>query len=80
MLKMMKATIKDVADYLHHVGLQYVATIGFDGKPKVRPMQFMVLEKNKLWFCTNSRKAVYAELQQCPSRVGHMADTWQTHS
>lgn len=63
----MKATIKEVADYMKHVGLQYMATIGLDGKPKVRPMQFMVLEDNKLWFCTNSQKAVYAELRQCPS-------------
>lgn len=44
-----------------------MATIGLDGKPKVRPVQFMVLEDNKLWFCTNSKKAMYAELMQNPS-------------
>ena len=37
-----------------------------DGKPKVRPMQYMVLEDEKLWFCTNSKKEVYAELQANP--------------
>ena len=38
-----------------------------DGKPKVRPMQYMVLEDDKLWFCTNSKKEVFAELQANPS-------------
>ncbi|MCI6803781.1 MAG: pyridoxamine 5'-phosphate oxidase family protein [Prevotellaceae bacterium] len=37
-----------------------------DGKPKVRPMQYMVLEDEKLWFCTNSKKEVFAELQDNP--------------
>lgn len=63
----MEITINDVAAYLDHVGLQFMATIGTDGKPKVRPMQYMVLEDGKLWFCTNSKKDVYAELQANPS-------------
>ena len=63
----MTATITDVATYLERVGLQYMATIGLDGKPKVRPVQFMVLEDNRLWFCTNSEKAMYKELTACPS-------------
>ena len=29
-------------------------------------MQYMVLEDGKLWFCTNSKKEVYAELQANP--------------
>lgn len=62
----MEATVNDVAAYLGKVGLQYMATIGLDGKPKVRPVQFMVLEGGRLWFCTNSQKAMYAELQQNP--------------
>ena len=33
-------TINDIADYLDGVGLQYLATIGLDGKPKVRPVQY----------------------------------------
>ena len=36
-IKSMTATIKEVAAYLERVGLQYMATIGLDGKPKVRP-------------------------------------------
>ena len=60
-------TLREVADYLDHVGIQFMATIGLDGKPKVRPMQYMVLEDEKLWFCTNSKKEVYAELQANPA-------------
>ena len=41
-------TLQAVADYLDHVGIQFMATIGLDGKPKVRPMQYMVLEDDKL--------------------------------
>ena len=62
----MELTLQDIANYLDHVGIQFLATIGLDGKPKVRPMQYMVLEDNKLWFCTNSKKDVYAELQANP--------------
>lgn len=60
-------TLREVADYLDHVGIQFMATIGLDGKPKVRPMQYMVLEDEKLWFCTNSKKEIYAELQANPA-------------
>lgn len=61
-----EVTIEQVARYLDNVGLQFMATIGLDGKPKVRPMQYMVLDDGKLWFCTNSKKSVYAELQANP--------------
>ena len=62
-----KITLQDVANYLDNIGIQFMATIGLDGRPKVRPMQYMVLEDEKLWFCTNSKKEVYAELQANPS-------------
>ena len=60
-------TLHDIAAYLDKVGVQFMATIGLDCKPKVRPMQYMVLEDDKLWFCTNSKKEVYAELQANPA-------------
>lgn len=60
-------TLRDVANYLDNIGIQFMATIGLDGKPKVRPMQYMVLDDDKLWFCTNSKKEVYAELQANPN-------------
>ena len=59
-------TIETVAACLDRIGLQYMATIGLDGKPKVRPVQYMTLRDGKLWFCTNSEKAMYAELQKFP--------------
>ena len=61
-----KITLEDVARQLDNIGLQFMATIGLDGKPKVRPMQYMVTYDNKLWFCTNSKKEVYAELTDNP--------------
>lgn len=60
-------TLQDIANYLDNIGIQFLATIGLDGKPKVRPMQYMVMDDNKLWFCTNSKKEVYAELQANPA-------------
>lgn len=60
-------TLRDIASYLDNIGIQFMATIGLDGRPKVRPMQYMVLEDDKLWFCTNSKKEVYAELQANPN-------------
>ena len=35
-------TLRDVANYLDNIGIQFLATIGLDGKPKVRPMQYGV--------------------------------------
>ena len=52
-------SLQDVANYLDNIGIQFLATIGLDGKPKVRPMQYMILDDGKLWFCTNSEKDVY---------------------
>ena len=33
-------TLRDLANYLDNIGIQFLATIGLDGKPKVRPMQY----------------------------------------
>ncbi len=60
-------TLEMLAECLDSIGLQFMATIGLDGKPKVRPMQYMVIYDNKLWFCTNSKKLIFSELQQNPN-------------
>ena len=60
-------SLQDVANYLDNIGIQFLATIGLDGRPKVRPMQYMILDDGKLWFCTNSEKDVYKELQANPA-------------
>ena len=59
-------TIEELARTLDEVGLQYMATIGEDGRPKVRPVQYMVVYDGKLWFCTNSAKNLYRELVKNP--------------
>jgi len=58
--------MKEVIDFLQESGLQYFATIGIDGKPKVRPFQFMFEEDGKLWFCTSNQKRIYTELVEHP--------------
>jgi uncharacterized pyridoxamine 5'-phosphate oxidase family protein len=56
--------MEEVVSYLKKSGMQYLATIGLDGKPKVRPFQFMFEEDGKLWFCTSNQKEIYKELKK----------------
>jgi uncharacterized pyridoxamine 5'-phosphate oxidase family protein len=44
----------------------YFATVGLDGKPKVRPFGFMMVEEGRLYYCTNNKKDVYAQMQRQP--------------
>ena len=55
-----------VTDFLIKSQVQYLATIGVDGKPKVRPFQFMLEEGGKLYFCTSNQKPVFAEMRKHP--------------
>jgi len=55
-----------VIDYLTRNKPQYLATSGLDGKPKVRPFQFMLEDDEKFWFCTANTKPVFAEMQRNP--------------
>src|SRR6056300_1360541 len=59
-------SMEEVVSYLHKSLVQYFATVGLDGKPKVRPFHFMFEEDGKLWFCTSNTKEVYKELQKHP--------------
>lgn len=43
----------------------FLATVD-DGKPRVRPFGFMFQEEGKLYFCTNSKKDVYKQLNVVP--------------
>jgi uncharacterized pyridoxamine 5'-phosphate oxidase family protein len=58
--------MNNVVKFLSENPVQYFATVGLDGKPKVRPFQFMIEKDNKLYFCTNNQKDVFAQLQKCP--------------
>lgn len=43
-----------VAGFLRANPVQYLATVGRDGKAKVRPFMFLFEQDGKLWFCTNN--------------------------
>jgi uncharacterized pyridoxamine 5'-phosphate oxidase family protein len=69
----------EVIRFLHDNPVQYLATIGLDGKPKNRPFMFMLEQGGKLWFCTNSHKDVYAQLQKNPfveMTVSNVSNAW----
>jgi uncharacterized pyridoxamine 5'-phosphate oxidase family protein len=55
-----------VADFLKKSGVQYFATVGLDGRPKVRPFQFMMEEGGRIYYCTSNRKPVFAEMRRQP--------------
>ena len=52
-----------VVDFLRQSQIQYLATVGLDGRPKVRPFQFMLEQDGKLYFCTSNQKNVFKEIQ-----------------
>ena len=58
--------MKTVTDFLVQGQVQYFATIGLDDRPKVRPFQFMLEDKGKLYFCTSNQKKVFKEMQAHP--------------
>lgn len=58
--------MKKVIAFLQENPVQYLATIGRDGKAKCRPFMFAGEMDGKLWFCTNSTKAVYKDMQVNP--------------
>lgn len=58
--------MRPVIDFLSKNPIQFLATAGLDGKPKVRPFQFMFEKDGRLWFCTGTGKEVFQELQEQP--------------
>ena len=59
--------MNDVVQFLQANPVQYLATVGTDGKAKARPFMFCFEQDGKLWFCTNSQKDVYKDMQQNPN-------------
>ena len=55
-----------VVEFLNENPVQYLATVGRDGKAKCRPFMFAGEWNNKLWFCTNNQKDVYKDMQENP--------------
>lgn len=58
--------MKEVVAFLQENPVQYLATIGRDGKAKCRPFMFAGEKDGKLWFCTNNQKEVYKDMQANP--------------
>lgn len=58
--------MNEVVTFLQENPVQYLATVGRDGKAKCRPFMFCFERDGKLWFCTNNTKEVYKDLRQNP--------------
>ena len=56
-----------VVEFLKENPVQYLATVGRDGKAKCRPFMFCFEKDGKLWFCTNNQKEVYKDMQANPN-------------
>lgn len=54
--------MEKVVAFLQANPVQYLATVGRDGKAKCRPFMFCLEQDGKLWFCTNSTKDVYLDI------------------
>lgn len=59
--------MKEVVEFLQANPVQYLATVGRDGKAKCRPFMFCFEKDNRLWFCTNNQKDVYKDMQSNPN-------------
>ena len=59
--------MNEVVKFLQENPVQYLATIGRDGKAKCRPFMFAGELDGKLWFCTNNQKDVYKDMQHNPN-------------
>ena len=59
--------MNEVVKFLQENPVQYLATVGRDGKAKCRPFMFAGEMEGKLWFCTNNTKEVYKDMQANPN-------------
>lgn len=59
--------MNEVVKFLTENSVQYLATVGRDGKAKCRPFMFAGEKDGKLWFCTNNQKDVYKDMQANPN-------------
>ena len=58
--------MQEVIQLLNENPVQYLATVGRDGKAKCRPFMFSGEKDGKLWFCTNNTKEVYQDMLANP--------------
>ena len=62
--------MNEVVEFLNANPVQYLATVGRDGKAKCRPFMFAGELDGKLWFCTNNTKDVYKDMQGYAGKSG----------
>lgn len=58
--------MKEVVQFLTQNPVQYLATVGRDGRAKCRPFMFSFEKDGKLWFNTSNQKNVYKDMQRNP--------------
>ena len=58
--------MNEIVKFLQENPVQYLATVGRDGKAKCRPFMFCFEKDNRLWFCTNNTKDFYKYLHENP--------------
>lgn len=59
--------MNEVVTFLQENPVQYLATVGRDGKAKCRPFMFSGELDGKLWFSTNSTKDVCKDMRANPN-------------
>lgn len=62
-----ESSMEEVVKFLGENPVQYLATVGRDGKAKCRPFMFLFEEGGKLWFSTGNFKDVYKDMQENPN-------------
>lgn len=70
--------MNEVVEFLQANPIQYLGTVGRDGKAKCRPFMFCFEKDGKLWFCTNNTKDVYQEMQANPDVELSISDPYYT--
>lgn len=55
-----------VYEFLKRAGVFYMATECKE-EPKVRPFGFVMVYKDRLYFCTNNQKEVYRQIKENPN-------------
>jgi uncharacterized pyridoxamine 5'-phosphate oxidase family protein len=59
--------MSEAIKFLQDNPLHYVATVGLDNTPSVRPFQSIYVQDGRIYYCTGNFKAVYKELQKNPA-------------
>ena len=62
----LRKIMTDVIKFLEETPIQYLATVGLEGKPKVRPFMFILERDGKLYFSTSNKKPLYKEIKKLP--------------